>query len=243
MLSVAGALAGSVAVVGPSVAATGRQMVALGDSVPSGARCSCRPFPERYADKVGAHTGEAVAMANDAVGGATSGDVLQQLDQAAVRRAVEASTTALVMIGANDFAPAFRRVLAHRARARVAFPRVADQVRQNVTGIVRRLRQLRPHLRVVVAGYWNVMKDGKVGLQTYGTWGEEKADQATTYANAALRDAVAATHATYVSTYRPFKGPQGHLDPTPLLAWDGDHPDRKGHEVIASAFYAAAPDG
>jgi len=242
-LAVAGVTAGSVSLPAPADAATNGSMVAFGDSVPSGFACSCRPFPQRYAHKVSAHTGRGVRMTNDAFGGATSDDVLNQLDQDGVRRTVGGAKTALVMIGANDFEHAFRRVLAHRARARAAFPPVADRVQRNLITIIRRLRRIRPGIRVVVADYWNVMKDGRVGLRTYGAWGERKADQATTYANEALWKAVSATHATWVSTYKPFKGADGNMDPTPLLATDGDHPNARGHGVIARAFFRAAPNG
>lgn len=236
-----------VATVGPparsDASTTPVSMVAFGDSVPSGARCSCRPFPRRYANAVGAHIGRTVDMSNEAFGGATTYDVLRQLDNATVRAVVRRSRTALVMIGANDFGPAFQRVLAHKALGRKAFPPVAARVQRNVVTIIRRLRAIRPGIRIVVADYWNVMKDGKVGLRDYGAWGESKADQATDYANAALRRAVATTRAIYVSTYTAFKGQRGNVDPTPLLAPDGDHPDSRGHEVIARVFYRAAPNG
>ncbi len=124
-------------------------------------------------------------MRNLAFAGAETTDVISQLTTASARSAVRASGTALVMIGANDFGYAFGGVLAHERRAWVAFPRVARRVQANVTQIVRTIQSLHPGITVVVADYWNVMKDGKVGLRTYGTWGESKAVQATTYANAA----------------------------------------------------------
>jgi lysophospholipase L1-like esterase len=38
--------------------------------------------------------------------------------------------------------------------------------------------------------------------------------------------------------YTPFKG-QGQVDCTPLLAADGDHPNARGHQVLAAAVLAA----
>ena len=70
-----------------------------------------------------------------------------------------------------------------------------------------------------------------------------KANQATSYANAALGRAVRATRVTYVSTYKPFKGANGTNNPTRLLASDGDHPNAQGHSLIAAVFYGAAPQG
>jgi lysophospholipase L1-like esterase len=243
MLSTTAVLAGNVALSAPARAATNGSMVAFGDSVPSGAVCRCQPFPQRYARTVSAHTGRAVRMTNDAFGGARSADVVAQLDDRGVRQTVAGAGTALVMIGANDFGPAFHEVLAHRARARTVFPPVARQVRTNVVTIVRKLRRIRPGIRVLVADYWGVMKDGAVGRRRYGGWGMREADRATADANRALREAASTTHALYVSTYRAFKGPDGTIDPTPLLASDGDHPDSRGHRVIADAFFRAAPAG
>ena len=236
------ALLGAGLVIGaaPAQAATNGSMVTLGDSVASGMHCSCTPFPQQYAAQVARTTGRAVTMRNLAFAGATSVDVLSQVGRSSVQSAVRSSGTALVMIGANDFEYAFTGVLAHQRRAWVAFPRVARRVQANVTTIVRTLQRLHPGIRVVVADYWNVMRDGRVGLRTYGAWGESKAVQATTYANQGLARAASATGATLVSTYTAFKGSRGTADPTALLASDGDHPNARGHALIASVFLKAA---
>jgi acyl-CoA thioesterase-1 len=218
-------------------------MVSFGDSVPSGSRCRCTPFPTQYASKVAAHTGRNIRMINHAFAGATSRSLLQQMGSPLVRREVRAANTALVMVGANDFVRAFNRVLHHRQRARAAYRPVAGRVQTNVITIIRTLQRLRPGIRVLVAGYWNVVKDGNVGRRAYGRWGTSKANQATSYANAALGRAVGATRVTYVSTYKPFKGANGTDNPTRLLASDGDHPNAQGHSLIAAVLYGAAPQG
>ena len=227
----------------PAQASTNGAMVTLGDSVASGMHCACTPFPQQYAAQVARGTGRAVRMTNLAFPGATSVDVLAQVARSSVQSTVRSSGTALVMIGANDFAYAFQGVLAHQRRAYVAFPRVAARVQANVTQVVRTLQRLHPGIRVVVADYWNVMRDGTVGLRSYGAWGESKAVQATTYADQALARAASATGATLVSTYTAFKGSRGTADPTALLAADGDHPNARGHAVIAAAFLRAARTG
>ncbi len=219
------------------------RMVAFGDSVASGMRCSCSPFPFQYARMVAAHVARRVRMSDFATPGAQTGDVVKQLGSARVRAAVQRSRTALVMIGANDFAGAFQRVISGQQVSTAAFPRVARRVRRTVTRVIETIQRLDPGIHVIVGDYWNVMKDGRVGLRSYGRWGEGKAVEATRDANAALRSAAVATGATYVSTLTPFKGRDGKQDPTPLLAWDGDHPDAAGHAVIANAFYRAAPRG
>lgn len=243
LVALLGLLAATLVTAGPASAATNGSMVSLGDSVPAGARCGCTAFPLQYAAEVARHTGRAVRMTNDAVSGATSTTVLRQLGTTSVRSAVRASGTALVMVGANDFAGAFTRVLRHEQRADAAFPPVATRVRTNVTRIIRILRQLHPGIRVLVANYWNVVKDGRVGRLAYGAWGVQKAAQATTYADRALGWAAHDAGAILVSTYVPFKGVHGTIDPTSLLASDGDHPNARGHAVIARAFYRFAVSG
>lgn len=234
---------GGVTPASAAAASSNGYMVTFGDSVPAGSHCGCTPFPDRYARKVGVRLGRSVTMTSYAFGGAVASDVMDQLSTARVQRAVRRSGTALIMVGANDFAGAFSDVLAHRRRAADAFPPVADRVQRRVTAEVRQIQQLSPGIHVIVLGYWNVMKDGAVGLRTYGTWGEAKAVRATLDADAGLHEAAVATHSTYVSTYYPFKGWDGSSDPTPLLAADGDHPNAVGHGVIARAVYRAAPDG
>lgn len=227
----------------PAQAATNASMLAFGDSVPSGARCGCTPFPVLYARQVSSHVRRPVAMRNDAVSGATSGSVLRQVQESAVRSQLRGAGTVLVMTGANDFVAPFRRVLRHRERATRAFRPVAARVRANLTATIREMQEIRPGVRVVVAGYWNVVKDGDVGRRDYGRWGLRKAEQATAWANRAIRDAAAERHVTFVSTYVPFKGVHGRRNPTALLAADGDHPDARGHAVIADQFFRVAPTG
>lgn len=236
-------LVGTTLPAAPAIASTNGVMVSFGDSVPSGARCACTAFPTQYAALVARHTGRAVRMTNDAVGGATSASVLQQLQTMSVRSAVHASGTVLVMVGANDFVTPFRRVLHHQEEARAAFRPVAAVVRRHVAELVRELHALRPGIRVLVGNYWNVVKDGRVARQQYGAWGLAKANEATRYANRALARAARENGATLISTYVPFKGEHGHRDPTALLAADGDHPNARGHAVIAEAYFRAALAG
>lgn len=217
--------------------------VTVGDSVPAGSACGCSPFPVQYAAEVGDHTGHAFRMINYAAGGATSDSVLRQVRSWDTRAAVHTALLAVVMVGANDFEAPFERVLHHEQGAVSAYRPVAARVRTNVTAIIRRLRALRPGIRVVVLDYWNVVKDGAVGRRLYGTWGVRVATAATSYANASLRYAAKVTGSTYVSTLREFKGADGRSDPTSLLASDGDHPNARGHAVITRGIFQVAPSG
>ena len=59
------------------------------------------------------------------------------------------------------------------------------------------------------------------------------------------RQCVAAqqTGARYVPTTTTFRGDHHTLDPTGMLAPDGDHPNAAGQEAIAEEVYAAVPAG
>ena len=58
--------------------------------------------------------------------------------------------------------------------------------------------------------------------------------------NARIEAAARSHGAVPVDLYAPFKG-AGDVDPTPLLADDGDHPDAAGHALIARVLLAALP--
>jgi hypothetical protein len=54
-------------------------VVALGDSVPRGTNCRCRPYPPLTGDRLRARSGRTVTAINGSVGGFTTSDVLRQL--------------------------------------------------------------------------------------------------------------------------------------------------------------------
>jgi acyl-CoA thioesterase-1 len=210
-------------------------IVTLGDSVPAGTACDCEPFPDLYA----AMLSPPARSINEARSGYTSADVRDQVNAATVRAALGGATVVLIMAGANDLADAFED-----GRDDAGFQDAAAGVRRNVDATVAAIRRMRPApVTILVLGYWNVVKDGAVGLATYGADGERSAVAATRYANRALREAADDSGARYVPTTPVFKGDQRDEDPTALLAGDGDHPNAKGHQAIAAAVFAALPDG
>jgi lysophospholipase L1-like esterase len=210
-------------------------VVTLGDSVPAGTACDCDPFPDLYA----ALLAPPARSINDARPGYTSADVRGQLSDAGIRADLGSATVVLIMAGANDLADAF-----DHDRDENAYRAAAAAVRQNVDATVAAVRQDHPAaVTVLVLGYWNVVKDGAVGLATYGADGERSAVTATRYANRALRQAAADSGARYVPTTPLFDGAQRDRDSTALLAADGDHPNADGHRAIARAVFAALPSG
>jgi acyl-CoA thioesterase-1 len=210
-------------------------VVALGDSVPAGTACHCTPFPDRYAGLVGA---QAVNLAHN---GYTSADVRRQVGAASLRAPLAAATVVLIMVGANDMAGVFTG-----SRDTASYVAVAARIDDDVTATVRRIRAIHSGPRpadVLVFGYWNVVEDGAVGRSDYDRDGLAAAEAATRYANGALQAAARRATALYVPTYPAFKGADGSLDPTDLLAGDGDHPNERGHDLIARAAYAVLPNG
>lgn len=212
-------------------------VVALGDSVPAGTACHCTPFPDLYAGLVS----PAARTVNLAHNGYTSVDVRRQVDGMSRPGPLAAATVVLIMVGANDMADAFTS-----SRDTASYQAVAARIGDDVTATVRRLRAIHSGpapARVLVFGYWNVVEDGAVGRSDYDQDGLAAAATATRYANDALRAAARRTTAGYVPTYPVFKGADGAVDPTDLLAGDGDHPSARGHQLIARAAYAVLPNG
>lgn len=202
-------------------------VLALGDSVPAGVACDCVPFPELYARQL---TPSAAAI-NLAEGGYTSDDVQEQIERADTKAAIRRAGVIMLMVGANDVALAFDD-------SAVAATRVGRNVRASVA----RIRAIHGgDVQVLVFGYWNVVEDGDVGRADYTADRVNEAEAATRRTNDALRHAAEASDAVYVSTDVPFKGHDGAKDPTGLLAADGDHPNARGHQLIARAALAALP--
>ena len=78
-------------------------LVALGDSVPRGTDCDCRPYPLLSANDLAAATNRSVSATNDAVAGATSATVLGQLSSdGAVIDHVRTADAVEIEVGAND---------------------------------------------------------------------------------------------------------------------------------------------
>jgi acyl-CoA thioesterase-1 len=210
----------------PPASAPPVTVVTFGDSVPAGTACHCTPFPDLYARMVS----PAADSENLSEAGATSADVRRTLSGAHARDAVRRATVVLVMAGANDVAAALDDDDPYAAPV--------AQVGRNMTAVLRSVHDLRPGVPVLVIGYWNVVEDGVAAGNDDSR--RAAAGAATAACDHALREAAAATGATYVDTLPVFKGGTGTGDPTALLAADGDHPNAAGHEAIASAAYAAA---
>ena len=218
-------------------------VVALGDSVPSGAACGCTPFPQLSASLLAAPgTGE-VPTADDAVDGATSTDVLSAvLTDHEVQADVAAADVVEIEVGANDveYSDACGTTVS-------CYQPTVPTVEQNVRAIVAEVHALtQGHPAVVVLlDYWNVWLGGTYAA-AQGQAYVDAATAVTDQVNTAIRQVAADTGSTYVDVRAAFKGPDYTNDETRYLASDGDHPNARGHATIARAVVSAvrsAPQG
>lgn len=217
-------------------------VVALGDSVPAGAACSCTPFPDLYGSLLGRRTGASVGVTNEAVNGLDTLGLLAQLQQPRVSAAVGRADVVLVTIGANDFSERHDDVVEGLCTVGIAIDCVDDELgamRANLTTILRDIRSLRQGqpTSLLVTGYWNVFEDEQVAERSFGPEGLQASIQLTHQVNAAIRSVSEKTGARYVDLFAPFHDPA--LAEDSLLADDGDHPDAAGHVLIADTLLDA----
>jgi lysophospholipase L1-like esterase len=210
-------------------------IVALGDSVPRGTNCDCRPYPLLSADGLTASTGQTVTATNDSVAGYTTSGVLRQLESdSTVIDHVRKARAVEIEVGANDVAYSKRCGTAVDCYA----PDV-PMVEKNLAEIVRRVREQSSGHKalVVLLDYWSIWLGGKYAAEkgdAYVNAAREMTDQV----NAAIKSTAAQSGSAYVDLRSAFKGPSfGYLE-THYLSSDGDHPNAAGHEAIARATEA-----
>ena len=207
-------------------------MVALGDSVPHGTNCDCRPYPPLTADELAAGSGKMVTAANDAVAGATSADVLEQLtsdhrviDQVRGAKVVE------IEVGANDvgYSKSCGTTLD-------CYTSRIPAVEKNLNAIVARTRKLTSGRRVLVVllDYWSVWLGGQYAAAKGAAYADT-AEKLTGEVDEAIKSVAAADGSAYVDLRAAFKGPTYTFDETHYLSNDGDHPNAAGHQQIAAA--------
>lgn len=215
--------------------------MALGDSVPSGKACHCRPFPQTYASLLSRRTGARVTGENRAVSGLDTAGLISQLRAREVEDDVRRADVVLVTIGANDFGDHHDQVVDGRCgtgRTDCVSDELGSMGRRLAAALarVRALRHGQP-TSVLVTGYWNVFQDGDVARRAFGAAGLRASLRLTRRANAVIRSVSAAAGARYVDLFGPFE--HSGRDITSLLAADGDHPDAAGHALIARTLLDA----
>jgi acyl-CoA thioesterase I len=221
------------AMVGSSVSQTW-SIVALGDSVPRGTNCHCTPYPSLTANGLAVHAARTVKATNDSVAGATTSSVLRQLDRSDVIAHLRAANVVEVEIGANDVA--YSRSCGSKIACYT--PRIPT-IGTNLTAIVARVHKLATGHRVLIVllDYWSVWLGGRYAA-VQGHPYVAAAAQMTDKVNTVIRSTAAASRSAYVDLRTAFKGPSYTYDETHYLSGDGDHPNKAGHEKIATATLA-----
>lgn len=235
---------------GPSAGPSRKALhvVALGDSVTLGTSCGCTGFPSGYAQLLSHRDGVSVSVDNEGVDGLDTAGLLGELDQAgsSVARAVQHADIVVVTIGANDFGDRHAEVTEGLCNQSVGSDCVSDdldQMNANLRQVVARIHALRngSPTAVLVTGYWNVFEDGDVARQSFPRAGVAATADLTRRTNAAISAVAVHERATFVDLLGPFQ--RAGVDITQLLAADGDHPNARGHDLIAHALLAAGLPG
>jgi len=211
-------------------------VVALGDSVPAGTACACRPFPTVYAQRLRAQTQLPVDVRNLGTPGQTSGLLRQALmHSTAFEHAVASANVITTTIGANDLTPqAYQDGSCPDLRC---YDATLQQLRANLDATFDRIEQLRDRQPtvVLVTGYWDIWKDGAVA-RSFGSRYVQVGDTLTDRVNRLLAAAAQRDAFQYVDLVVPFRGASRDDDDTDLLAPDGDHPNSGGHDLIAATL-------
>ncbi len=208
-------------------------VVALGDSVPSGGGCDCTPYPERSATTLLSVDGEKWVATNDAVGGYTTSDVLEQLaTKPDVAAHVADADVVEIEIGANDVG-----YDSSCGPSVGCYQPTIPTVQRNLDQIVSKVHELTKGrtVLVVLLDYWSVWLGGQYA-EAQGDAYVEGAAAVTDNVNAVIKDTATRTGASYVDLRAAFKGPDYTYDETHYLAPDGDHPNAAGHQQIADAL-------
>jgi len=217
-------------------------VVGIGDSVTAATHCACPGFVQPYAAHLPTSAGGPAGAVNLGTNGLTAAG-LRTLVTTPTPTAggVAQADTLLVTIGANDLLPLLPMWRASGCPAACYTPAV-DAVGSDISAILAAARALRGHLptQILVTDYWNVFADGDVARASEGPAYLLWSDQLTRALSRRICAAARGAGATCVDLYAPFKG-NGSLNPTALLASDGDHPNAAGYQVISAALLAATP--
>jgi len=238
------ALATTTAAATPTItmAAGSATVVGIGDSVTSATVCGCTGFVESYAVHLPTAAGGPAHAVNLGTDGLTAAGLRTLMTRPGPTAAgVAEGDILLVTIGANDLTPLLSRWQTSGCPAACYSPAV-DAVGSDVEAILSAAKELRGHrpTRVLVTDYWNVFADGDVARASDGTAYLRWSDELTRALNSRICAVAQNTGTTCVDLYAPFKG-DGSLNPTALLAGDGDHPNAAGNQLISSALLAATP--
>jgi len=219
-------------------------VVGIGDSVTSATVCGCTGFVESYAANLPAAADGPAHAVNLGAGGLTAAGLRALMTSPSpTATAVAQGDILLVTIGANDLTPLLDQWQASGCTSTCYSPAV-EAVGSDLAAVLFAAKDLRGHqpTRILVTDYWNVFADGDVARASDGPAYLRWSDELTRALNNTICAVARNAGATCVDLYAPFKG-DGSLNPTTLLAADGDHPNAAGNNLISAALMAATPMG
>jgi lysophospholipase L1-like esterase len=215
-------------------------VVGVGDSVTAATVCACTGFVESYAARLPTAIGGPAREVNLGTNGLTADGLRVLLTRPSpTADGVAQGDILLVTIGANDLTPLLPRWRASGCPVTCYSPAV-DAVGSDVRAILTAAKDLRGHrsTRILVTDYWNVFADGDIARANNGSAYLRWSDELTRALNSRICSVARNAGAICVDLYAPFKG-DGSVNPTALLAADGDHPNAAGNQLISSALLAA----
>jgi lysophospholipase L1-like esterase len=216
------------------------RVVGLGDSVPAASACDCTSYVSLAGRAEAARLGTTADVSNLAEGGLTTAGLLDQLNQASVRRKIAAADLVIITIGANDFDTDSVADDSCSAPDLSCFQSTLQQQATQLDEVLKKVNTLLDGrtATVEITGYWNVFLDGDVAAARGDSYVANSV-ALTKAENAQIAAAAKDRAATYVDIFTPFKGTSGTKNDTSLLAADGDHPSAAGHRKIAKALESA----
>ena len=220
-------------------------LVALGDSVPTGAGDAGpqRSFPELLAKRIAKDTGRTVNVTNLAVGGG-SGDLRAAIEQNEdYRKAIAGAEIVTLSIGGNDLFQAEQVWLSGTCQGGGCFEKALAGFDENRQAILAKVVELRKpgEAMLRVTNIYNPLIGNKVAQQELGSRYEELSGLTTKNANklnSLICDSATREGMLCADISTVFNGSSGRDDPhvKGLISEDGVHPSVKGHSAIAATI-------
>jgi lysophospholipase L1-like esterase len=167
-------------------------------------------------------------VANVAVNGAESSDVLRELDSENVRRLAASADWILLSVGGNDLSHALPREAAMTSSPLEEIGAARARYASNLRQILSRLREANPRAPVYVVGLYDPFGDegprARMGASVILSWNTLIEETALSFPRVSV-----------VPTFDLF---QGRPD---RLAADRFHPNSKGHQAIADRILQLLP--
>ncbi len=220
-------------------------LVALGDSVPTGAGDAGpqRSFPQLLAKRIANDTGRTVNVTNLAVGGA-SGDLRVAIEQNPdYRKALIGAEIVTLSIGGNDLFRAQQVWLRGACEDGRCFDEALADFDDNWRAILAKVLELRTpdDAMIRVTNTYNPLVGHKVTHQELGNRYDELSELTTKYTdklNALTCDTATRAGVLCADISTLFNGTSGRDNPHAkgLISEDGVHPSVKGHRAIAATI-------